>query len=238
MKEKIVPSAPFKNYGEIEILAQKVSGNLKKIQIDVCDGKFVKNVSWPFTDYSKTDFAKLIEKPDLDVYLPSWESVNYSVDLMVENPEKYIESFVAYGIDEVVVHYRSLKNVQEQFEKIVSLCEQFNLSLVVAVDVKTDMKVFLKFAKESLVKINSFQVMGIENIGLQGQEFAEESLEIVKTLKKNFPDKKVQFDGAINEETMEEIKDAGVDIFCVGSFLTKAFDFEENLSYLKKVLHN
>lgn len=232
MNFAIIPSAPFKNYEEIERLAHKCVGKVERIQIDVCDGKYVPSLSWPFTEYNKADFQKLSEKKDLDVFLPDWDNLNYSADMMTENPEKYIESLVAYGIDEIIIHFRSNPN----WEKIFELVKSFDLNLVLAVDVKTDLKYFLEFSKNNFLNINAFQVMGIEKIGFQGQEFSEESLEIVKTLKTNFPKKNIYFDGGINEDTVEEIKDVGVTTFCVGSYLTKTENFNENLNYLKKVL--
>ena len=247
MKGKIIPSAPFKSYEEIESLASKVAGKVDRIQIDVCDGKYVGSTSWPFTEYTKTDFEKLSQKKELDVYLPDWEDINYSVDLMVENPEKYIESFVAYGVDEIIIHFRTLKispspslkegeSGQEKWGKILELAKNYDLNLVVAVDVNTDLIDFLRFAKENIGQINAFQVMGIEKIGFQGQEFSVDSLNIVKKLKENFPEKQVYFDGGINEETAEEIRDAGVDVFCVGSYLTKSNNFSENLNMLANLL--
>lgn len=237
MKEKVIPSAPFKNMGEIETLAYKAKGKVERIQIDVCDGKFVKNISWPFTEYAKPDFEKLGKRDDLDVFLPLWENLDYSVDLMVENPEKYIESFLVYGVDEVIIHYRSLQNTNEQFATISQMCEDFDLNLVLAIDVQTDFEKFLDFVKNNSLSIKAIQVMGIENIGVQGQDFAEESLEIVEKLKMNFPEKNIYFDGGINDETIEDLKKAGVDIFCVGSYLTKADDFTWNLQTLKQILH-
>ena len=62
MNSQIVPSAPFKNYTEIETLANKSKDKVERIQVDVCDGKFVANISWPFTEYAKNDFQKLFEK--------------------------------------------------------------------------------------------------------------------------------------------------------------------------------
>ncbi len=238
MTTKIIPSAPFKNYEEIETLASKASGKVERIQIDICDGKYVPSTSWPFTEISKTDFEKMSQKNDLDVFLPDWENMNYSADLMVQSPERYIETLVAYGVDEIIIHFRSLEfdNVQEQFNKLSEVSKKFDLNFVLAVDIKTDFENFLDFAQKNSEQINSFQVMGIEKIGFQGQEFSKQSLEIVKTLKKNFPQKQVYFDGGINEETVKEIKDAGVDIFCVGSYLTKAIDFSLNLQTLKEFL--
>ena len=58
------------------------------------------------------------------------------------------------------------------------------------------------------------------------------NVDLQKIVKNEF---EILFDGAINEETVAEIKNAGVDIFCVGSFLTER-DFTENLKYLKKAI--
>ncbi len=72
----------------------------------------------------------------------------------------------------------------------------------------------------------------------QGQEFAQESLEIVSVLKEKFPELKVLFDGGINEDTIENIRDAGVDVFCVGSYLTQSDFFSDSLESLKQILHS
>jgi ribulose-phosphate 3-epimerase len=236
MKEKIVPSAPFKNYEDLESLAMQADGAVKRIQIDVCDGKFVPSVSWPFTEYSKSDFEKLGKRDDFDVYLPLWENINYTVDMMVEHPEKYIETFAMYGVDEVIVHFLSLNDTERAFGIVSELCEKYELGLYIAVDVKSDIKKFLDFVQENLDKLKGVQVMGIENIGFQGQEFAPESLEIVSVLKEKFPDLKVLFDGGINEDTIENIRDAGVDVFCVGSYLTQADFFSDSLENLRHIL--
>lgn len=233
MRANIIPSVPFKNYSEIEELAMKAKGEVKRIQIDVCDGEFVPSISWPFTEYSKTDFEKFGKRDDFDVYLPFWENINYSVDMMVEHPEKYIETFVLYGVDEVVIHFRS----QKDWAKVLELTQVYELNLIVAVDVKTDLQEFLEFAKINLENINGFQVMGIEKIGFQGQKFSEKSLAIVKSIKKAFPTKQIYFDGAINDETVLDIKNSGVDVFCVGSYITKADNFDENLQNLRELLH-
>ena len=249
-KKIIIPSAPFKNYQELEELAMKAKGEVKRIQIDVCDGKYVSSVSWPFTEFTNVDFEKLGDKSDFDSFLPFWENINYSADLMCENPEKYLQTIVAYGIDEIIIHFRSLQeqlprqnladfathSKEGEFRAIVEKCKLYELNLILAVDVKTDLKEFMKFVQQNIQNINGFQVMGIEKIGFQGQLFVPKSLEIVKKLKKEFPEKLIYFDGGEDEETIPEIVDAGVDIFCVGHFLTKAENFEENLQIIKNLI--
>jgi pentose-5-phosphate-3-epimerase len=241
-EKRIIPSAPFKSLEEIENLSNKVRKVGNRIQVDVCDGEFVKSVSWPFTDFTKADLQNLGKKVDLDVFLPNWEEVNYSFDLMVEHPEKYLETFAAYGVDEVVIHYRSIptdkKVAKEVWGKIFAFCDWYDIHFVLAIDVKTDFNSVKKFIQEHKDKIDAVQVMGIENIGFQGQSFSSESLEIVEVLKTLFGEVNIYFDGGINEETIEEVVLAGVDTFCVGSFLTQSDSFLEDYKFLKKEIAN
>jgi pentose-5-phosphate-3-epimerase len=109
---------------------------------------------------------------------------------------------------------------------------------VLAIDVKTDFNSVKKFIQEHKDKIDAVQVMGIENIGFQGQSFSSESLEIVEVLKTLFGEVNIYFDGGINEETIEEVVLAGVDTFCVGSFLTQSDSFLEDYKFLKKEIAN
>lgn len=236
----IIPSRPFKNYEEIALLAAPAAGRVERIQVDVCDGEYVKSVSWPFTETSKADFAKLKDKKELDVYMPQWEELSYTADLMCLNPEKYIETLVAYGFDEVIVHFRSLTD-KHQLDTILEMCEKYDLKLYLAVDMMSNFSEFIHIVQGLLNDrrpetggcFAGVQVMGIENIGQQHQEFVPESLDLVKKLKTEFPDLKILFDGGINDESLLDIKNAGVDVFCVGHFLTDG-DFVDNLRFIKK----
>jgi len=226
---RIVPSAPFKGYQEIESLARKSVGKVSRIQIDMCDGHYVNSLSWPFTEYGKN--FKTVQG---DVYLPNWEDLEYTADLMVERPEQYIESCVEWGFDEIIIHFRSLN--PENFLDISQKCQKYEMRLYLAIDKKTDFEQFLQFAKINRKQLTGFQVMGIENIGHQGQEFWEGSLSLVKSLKECFPEKTIMFDGGINEETFIEVAKAGVDIFCVGSYLTHSDYFADDLKFLQEQL--
>jgi len=236
-RDRIVPSKPFKDYAQIEEVANKCRGELKRIQVDLCDGKYVPSVSWPFTQYSKSEFQNLGSDDKTDVYLPLWESINYTADVMCENPENYIDSLIAYGFDEVILHYKSIKD-GKTFTQISDRLYDTEIALILALDVSTDISDFMSFAKEYRDIVSGFQVMGIEKIGFQGQKFDPKSLEIVKILREVFQDKKIMLDGGITDQNILECRDAGVDQFCVGSYLTEANSFSENLTELKNILRD
>lgn len=247
MTNNIIPSKPFKNYADIEALAAKAKGKVDRIQVDICDGEYVKNNSWPFTETAKNLFSDLYKKDELDIFMPEMYDISYTADLMCANPENYIETLVQYGFDQIIIHWRSIEGDSLKVNKILEYAVNYSLDLYIAIDVKTDIekvKSFFIEKSEFFPCLCGVQVMGIENIGLQGQEFDERSLDIVKHFREFF-DTKMQnivkddfyilFDGGINEDNIDTIKDSGVNVFCVGHLLTEG-DFVENLKYLKKVL--
>jgi ribulose-phosphate 3-epimerase len=59
--------------------------------------------------------------------------------------------------------------------------------------------------------------MGISKIGFQGQKFDERVLEQVREIREAFPDKIIAVDGSVNDDTLSDLSDAGVNHFVTGS---------------------
>ena len=73
--------------------------------------------------------------------------------------------------------------------------------------------------------------------GYGGQEFIKDSLLKVRELKKIINNKKldlkIEIDGGVKDTNIKEIKDFGVNISVVGSFITKSLNFEDSIKKLK-----
>jgi ribulose-phosphate 3-epimerase len=233
MLENIIPSKPFTSYEDLDLLSHRFVNRVKRIQADFCDGHFVKSVSWPVSEYGIKQFQDLHLKNDLDIYLPHWEELDYTADLMVSDPEKYLDSVACLGFDEVIIHFRSVEKNLQVFKEIFSKVENYSFGLYLGIDVKTDLSQVLSFLEKNLEKFSGVQVMGIENIGFQGQVFSEKSLEVVKMIKAKFPNIKVMMDGGLDDETVWKAQEAGVDTFCIGHFITEPMDPKEELKYLR-----
>jgi ribulose-phosphate 3-epimerase len=103
---KIAPSilsADFSRLGE-EIKALEKSG-ADYIHIDVMDGHFVPNIT----------IGPLIISS-----IRKFTDIPFDVHLMIENPEKYIESFVKSGADIITVHYEASVHLHRLIEQIKS----------------------------------------------------------------------------------------------------------------------
>ena len=87
-----------------------------------------------------------------------------------------------------------------------------------------------------LNKINLVLVMSVEP-GYGGQEFMLSSLDKVRELKKKIKnrnlDVKIEIDGGVKDTNINLIKESGVDISVVGSFVTKSDDFNKSINILK-----
>ena len=77
MKKYIIPSVIAKDQKELVKIISKVKNHASLIQLDVMDGKFVKNQSINF------EFTLPKTKP--------W--LNYEAHLMIKNPKPWIEKY-------------------------------------------------------------------------------------------------------------------------------------------------
>ena len=72
--------------------------------------------------------------------------------------------------------------------------------------------------------IDFVQLMGIDTIGFQNQEFDEKVLEHIKTLKQKYPDLKISVDGGVNAVSAPLLVQAGADALVSGSAIFNSGD--------------
>lgn len=177
------------------------------IHVDVMDGRFVSNITFG---------VKFVET------LRHLTNLPLDVHLMIEEPEKHIDTFIKAGSDLITVHTESTRHLQRL---IVNIKEQ-GPKVGVALNPATS----LDSLKWVLNDIDLVLIMSV-NPGLGGQKFIPVTLDKVKYFKKNFDfSGYISVDGGINEITSESILHCGVDVLVVGSYL-----FEGGGSYSEKV---
>lgn len=188
------------------------------IHIDVMDGHFVPNITMgPATVSSLRKTTKL----PLDVHL------------MIENPDRYIESFAAAGADILTVHVEATNHLHRTVEIIKKYGKKPGVSLNPATP--------LTQIEEILPDIYLLLIMTV-NPGFGGQQFIEKSLAKISKARKmidalaNKP--LLEVDGGINLKNIKSISNAGADVFVAGATIFGSADYAKTISEMKEAINN
>jgi len=211
---EIIPAILPQDFAELEDKVGLIRGAAKTVQIDICDGHFVPNFTWPYKKKDNT-FEQMIRE---DVGLPAWESLDYEFDLMVDYPEKVVDDWVAIGATRVIIHIEAKGNVAEAVDKLVG---RIDVGLALNIDTPIDsLKPFADKIKEGAIQF--IQLMGIDNVGFQHQAFDAKVIERVKAVREAFPDLPISVDGGVSLDNATNLIDAGADRLIVGSAIFAA----------------
>ena len=186
--------------------------------IDIMDGKFVeKDTRNLMYDYSNT--IKQISTIPLDVHL------------MVVDPKKYIDEYIPLNPSIITFHYESCKN-DEEVITLINYIKENGIKPAISIKPNTGVEKIEKF----IPLVHMVLVMTVEP-GKGGQKLIPETLEKVKEINKIIKEKNldtfIEVDGGVNKETINSVKEAGVNIAVAGSAIISAANFKEAIQELK-----
>jgi ribulose-phosphate 3-epimerase len=199
----VVPAIIPETREAVRTAAQRLGFSLE-LHLDVVDGVFVPFTSWPYTPTGDP----VDVKEDTDRF-------TLEVDLMVEKPLLAAERWVAAGADMLVFHVETI-----ELSAFMQYAAASNLTIGVSAHMDTPDEVLFPY----LATADYVQVMGIANIGAQGQPFDERALTRIAAIAANFPKLLISVDGSVNAETLPRLKAAGASRFIAGSAVVKAED--------------
>ena len=207
-------SADFSKLGD-EIRSVEKAG-ADWIHVDVMDGHFVPNITiGPLI----VEAARRITSLPLDVHL------------MIENPDRYIEDFAKAGADLISVQVEACIHLNRTIQMIKAL----DLRAGVVLNPSTPLS-----AIEWILEDVDFVMIMSVNPGFGGQNFIPNSLDKIRSLRKMIQDRGlsilIEIDGGVNEKTIKNISDAGVDVFVAGSAIFKSPDYKETISKFRKLI--
>lgn len=202
---KIIPAIIPASLEDLATNLEIISHFSQEVQIDIVDGKFVPFKSWPYT-----------EKKVVKGLAPLIENFIVEVDCMVNEPEDIILGFIQAGARRIVVHLECVLNLP----KIIELKTKTEFELGFSIGNGTDLH-----ALTSVLHMADYvQLMGIADIGSQGQPFDSRVLSRIKELKTMYPAIQISIDGSVNKETLPQLIEAGADRFVAGSSILSAED--------------
>jgi ribulose-phosphate 3-epimerase len=138
------------------------------------------------------------------------------VHLMVERPERHVDAFVEAGADRILVQVESTPNVHYAVKAI----RDAGRSPGVVINPGTPVE-----AVEPVADLIDLCLVMSVNPGWGGQRYIPSSTGRVAKLRAMLPPEVVlEIDGGISLETIDEARDAGVDLFVAGSSVFGADD--------------
>ena len=209
----VKPENSIKTFYDLEV------AHTDYFHIDVMDGEFVENDTLKqMLEY--TNQIKQISNIPIDVHL------------MVKDINSHIEAYIPFLPDRITFHYEACKDKDEVIKYINKLKEN---GIKVGISIKPNTKV--EEIYEFLSIIHMVLVMTVEP-GKGGQELIPETLEKIKQLsdyrEENDLGFDIQADGGINIDTIEQLKETGVDIAVVGKGIISSKDYIQTINLLKQ----
>ena len=198
-KRILAPSLLSADFGALAASIKKIEeGGGDVVHVDVMDGSFVPEVS----------FGQVVARS-----LRPLTKLPFDVHLMVQNPERQIESFAQAGADWITFHQEAAAGNEVQLiEKIHSLGKKAGISVKPATPIET--------LKNSLNSADIILIMTVEP-GFGGQKLIPQCLDKVRELVKIRSERglsyKISVDGGVNAQTLDSVLQSGVDIVVSGS---------------------
>jgi len=184
------------------------------IHVDVMDGHFVPNLT---IGPGVTKAIRRATKLPLDVHL------------MISNPERYLEQFVAAGADWLGIHAEATVHL----ERLIQNIKELGVKASVSLNPHTPLDCL-----EYVLKDVDLVLLMTVNPGFSGQKFIRGVLPKIRRLRQMIDEQKldvlIQVDGGVSLDTVDEIVAAGADVLVSGSGIFNDRPLAENVRQLKE----
>lgn len=220
---EVTPAILVKDFEELNTKLSRLVNITNLVQIDICDGKFVPSISWPMQAKDEASLQTILNEED---GLPFWHSLDFELDLMVQDAHKQFDFFTRLGAKRIIFHVEA--ETELDFIEFLDSLDPYlkdNIEIGIAINTTTSIDKLDPFINYA----DFIQCMGIEHIGNQGQPFDERVLKQIKNLKEKYPEMKISVDGAVNENTAPLLIEAGADRLVIGSALLNSYDIGETI---------
>ena len=158
-------------------------------------------------------------------------NIPLDVHLMVEDVKENIDRYIPLEPYLITFHYEACKD-DEEVEYLINYIKEAGIKPSISIKPNTEVKKIKRF----IPLVNMVLIMTVEP-GKGGQTLIPRCLDKAKEIKEyieqNNLDAFVEVDGGVNNKTINDVKNAKVDIAVAGSAIINAEDFKKAINQLK-----
>jgi ribulose-phosphate 3-epimerase len=205
----VLPSFLQCDFGNLQREIERLeAAGFKALHLDVMDGHFVPNLSYGMPIVAA--IRKLTQLP-IDVHL------------MISAPEKFIPQFVEAGADCLTIH----AEIDSDVPAVLTSIRQSGILAGLAINPRTPLQV----VEPILSACDLLLIMSVD-AGFGGQAFNPIALDKLRLAKEMAPHLMLEVDGGVNQKTIASCREAGANLFVVGSAIFGQDDYLRALGEL------
>ncbi|TWU11114.1 ribulose-phosphate 3-epimerase [Allorhodopirellula heiligendammensis] len=209
----ILPSLLQCDFGNLQSEVERLSdAGTSVLHLDVMDGHFVPNLT-----YGMPVVAGLRRHTNLPL----------DVHMMISDPLAYAKPMVDAGADMLTFHVEAVSDAVDVAGQIRDL----GVGAGLAINPDTPMSQL----EPALDCVDMVLVMSVQ-AGFGGQSFNPVALQRIRDLRSRYPDLLLEIDGGINLATIGAARQAGCDLFVVGSAIFSSDDYGVALAGLNEAM--
>jgi len=184
------------------------------LHLDVMDGVFVPNISFGFP---------IMEQ------VARQTTLRLDAHLMIVDPDRYLERFVALGLHVLTVHYEACTHLHRTLSRI----RELGALAGIAINPHTPVCLL-----ESILPYTDLVLIMSVNPGFGGQSFIPNTLDKIRALRtmaeRLNPELIIEVDGGVNVQNAGALYDAGATALVAGNAVFKSPDPLQTIRALKE----
>ena len=211
-----VSTDPISDFQNIVEYAKLMQGHADFLHCDIMNENFVGKNTYDYNVVKTINSSSLIM---LDCHL------------MVNEPADDIQKYIDAGANIITVHYEAFSD-KNKLNDVLKYIKDNKTLAGISLKPSTPFKEIRAFAYNCDIVL----IMGVEP-GSSGQatlsEIYDKVAEINKFKEDNNLNFKIEFDGGVNEDNIQKLRDLGVDIVVSGSYVYNSKNRYEAIKFLK-----
>lgn len=225
MDNKIIPVVWEEDWEDVVSKLRQLDGLADRVSFDIMDGRFVRKYAWDDPEKLKTI------KFDYE----------YDGHLFLKEPEDDFMDWVKGGLGRFYFHYEAMEGKPEleddygreleAIEHLIREIRSYKRDVGIALLPDQDWQPIIDYIR----KVDVVLLLTAKS-WIKRRRFLDQSLEEIKSLRKYYEDLDIAVRGCINEDNIEEVKEAGANLFYVNDYIWESDDPKEAYKTLEDLV--